>query len=152
MYTIDRGYDDVTGKHRGIIYHIDEEKRTVVARLIECKEDLINQIENATRYFPEFDLSYTIFHKNYKDYKIPDEFIGIAKCDPRDIFDVEKGKEIAKARCLMKYHDAKYRAAARAVKRVEEISNILNDILDRQADIVDDKFNDLMEVNPPISK
>ena len=148
MYTIDRGYDDVTRKHRGIIYHIDEEKRTVVARLIDCEDDLIDQIANATWQFSE----YFPTASGCKDYFMPDEYVGIAKCDPRDIFDVEKGKEIAKARCLMKYHDAKYRAAAKAVKRIEEISNILNGILEKQANIVDDKFNDLMEVNPPISK
>ena len=38
---------------------------------------------------------------NYKDYPFCNEFvkgIGVAKCDPRDVFDVELGKSIARAR------------------------------------------------------
>lgn len=36
--------------------------------------------------------------------KLPNEFKGIAKCNPSDTFDEEKGKELAKNRLLKKYN------------------------------------------------
>ena len=36
---------------------------------------------------------------------------GIAKCDPRDEFDIEKGKKLAAARCNAKVANKRYRRA-----------------------------------------
>ena len=45
---------------------------------------------------------------------------GIAKCNPEDVFDLEKGKKLAKARCDAKVADLK-------VKRMIKLSNIFNE-------------------------
>lgn len=47
---------------------------------------------------------------------------GIAKCNPEDVFDLEKGKKLAKARCDAKVADLK-------VKRMTKLSNIFNEIM-----------------------
>lgn len=78
-----------------IKYYVDEPKRTVVAVLDECELDAINLINKKIGYLNFFDES---------RYVLPKRFVGVAKCDPRDIFNVDEGKKIAKKKCLDKYH------------------------------------------------
>lgn len=42
---------------------------------------------------------------------------GVAKCDPRDSFDAEKGKELAAARCNQKVATKRQRRAERELKK-----------------------------------
>ena len=49
---------------------------------------------------------------------------GVAKCGPNDEFDVEKGKELARARCARKIAEKRYK---RAVKKCEEAQRIFNE-------------------------
>ena len=63
---------------------------------------------------------------------------GVAKCDPRDTFDTEKGEELAKARCAEKVAAKRLaraeselekanRAVAAAQKRVEKMQSYVKD-------------------------
>lgn len=49
---------------------------------------------------------------------------GVAKCGPNDEFDVEKGKELARARCARKIAEKRHK---RAVKKCEEAQRIFNE-------------------------
>ncbi|MDV3426915.1 MAG: hypothetical protein LIR50_06975, partial [Bacillota bacterium] len=49
---------------------------------------------------------------------------GIAKADPKDDFDIEKGKVLAKARCDMKVAEKR---AKRAQKKINEAQKILDE-------------------------
>ena len=63
---------------------------------------------------------------------------GIAKCDPRDTFDIDKGVEIAEARCAKKVADKRL---ARARKKYAEAKRMLSEAesyLDRMSDYVSD--------------
>ena len=53
---------------------------------------------------------------------------GVAKCDPRDTFDLEKGKILAAKRCNEKVAKRRY---ARAQKRVKEAARDLQTAQDR---------------------
>ena len=48
---------------------------------------------------------------------------GVAKCDPEDNFDLEAGKELAKARCSQKIAEKRYK---RATKKFDEACAAMN--------------------------
>lgn len=45
---------------------------------------------------------------------------GIAKCDPRDEFDIEKGKKLASARCNAKVANKRYQRAEKELAAAQE--------------------------------
>ena len=49
---------------------------------------------------------------------------GVAKCDPRDEFDLEKGKELAAARCGEKIAAKRLKNASKKYKEALEIKEI----------------------------
>lgn len=51
---------------------------------------------------------------------------GVAKCGPNDEFDVEKGKELARARCARKIAEKRFK---RAMKKCEEAQRIRDEAL-----------------------
>lgn len=51
---------------------------------------------------------------------------GVAKCGPNDEFDVEKGKELARARCAKKIAEKRFK---RAAKKYDEARQTLNEAL-----------------------
>lgn len=66
---------------------------------------------------------------------------GIAKCDPRDVFDLEKGISIATARCNYKIAKKK---RARAYKKYtnarEDFDNATNSLFDAQEYFQDSEY------------
>lgn len=73
-----------------IIYSVNEEKRTISARVMNIKYA-----------FPaESAAGIAIAVHSICD--VPDKFVAVAKCDARDTFDVEKGKTIARLKLLRK--------------------------------------------------
>lgn len=63
---------------------------------------------------------------------------GYAKCDPRDTFDIEAGKQLAAARCAEKIANKR---AARANKKVIEAQRLLEEARDHYQKMTD-YFND----------
>lgn len=63
---------------------------------------------------------------------------GVAKCDPRDNFDIQAGKDLAQARCAVKIADKRYARAQKeydkAVRAVEAAQNRLNKMTQYVAD------------------
>ena len=70
---------------------------------------------------------------------------GVAKCDPRDSFDLEKGKELAAARCDAKISNKRYKRAneklsivtAKLEKYNKELEKALNYYKDAQERLFD---------------
>lgn len=84
-----------------IIYLIDEENRTVTAKI-----PVKNMIESSEYDCHKYKLSPYYTWKKGKEY--PNSyFTGVAKCAPEDTFDVEIGKRIATARMFQKYYRTK---------------------------------------------
>lgn len=74
---------------------------------------------------------------------------GVAKCDPRDTFDLETGKKLAAARCAYKIAEKRkaratteFRKAAaaadEAVKRFEEMKQYFYDSVDQLDETIDE--------------
>ena len=76
-------------------YFVNEEKKTVVAKIVGAA----------------FDIKCDLCKLGYHDVPtvIQDDFVGKAKCNPDDVFDIEKGKKIAFKRAYAKYSRAKSR-------------------------------------------
>ena len=101
-----------TDKTNNIKYLVCPEKRIVVCLLSDC-EDLackkINKYIDAAFF--------------WSDFKIKDTYRGIAKCDPRDTFDVEYGKKLALERAKKKRAKAVNKALDKYVAALKESIN-----------------------------
>ena len=80
-----------------IKYFVNADKRQVVAVLENTKWDACNKIDKMMAD-SEFCLVLV------KKYIMPSQFKVTVTCDPRDEFDVEVGKKIAKQRLLKNYY------------------------------------------------
>ncbi len=67
-------------------YHVNKEKRTVICVL---KADYDNELD---LYRPS-----NYYNKNFKDFYYF-KSVGVAKCDPKDEFDITLGKRIAESK------------------------------------------------------
>lgn len=82
-----------------IKYFINEEKKQVIGLLAGTKWDAYNKIDKMVR-----DTDFCV--AACKKYMMPDEYRVVVKCDERDAFDPEVGKQIAKKRILKRYYEA----------------------------------------------
>ena len=82
-----------------IKYFVNEKKRQVIALLENTEWDAYNKIHKAVR-----DTDFCVVPMD--KYMMPTEFRVTVTCDPRDEFDVETGKKIAKERVLKNYYAA----------------------------------------------
>lgn len=76
---------------------------------------------------------------------------GVAKCDPRDSFDLEKGKKLAEARCNVKIAQKR---AARAEMRYNQAIDILVEAtreMDRMRSYFCDSYKALNEAEAALS-
>lgn len=91
-----------------ITYYINEDSGVVVAKIImesyepfEIVESIVSRIIRADQH----NAPYEIFAcGGFRSIKLPKYCTGIARCSPKDTFDVETGKKIALARAQQKYH------------------------------------------------
>ena len=80
-----------------IKYFVNKEKRQVIAVLENTKWDAYNKIEKMIA-----DTQFCFIPTS--KYLMPGQFKVTVNCDPRDEFDVEIGKNIAKKRILKNYY------------------------------------------------
>lgn len=96
-----------------IKYFVNEQKRQVIAVLENTRYDACNKIE---KMIAETEFCVVPSAK----YLMPGQFKVTVTCDPRDEFNVEVGKNIAKKRILKNYYAsldkrvAKFHEAAKA--------------------------------------
>ena len=93
-----------------IIYVVNEEKKKVCAYMPDCRQDFINYVYNCGSVNNDGRLKFIADIVSFdKLAKFPDKFFAVATCDDRDDFDPEIGKEIAKAKLLVKYYNTRAR-------------------------------------------
>lgn len=80
-----------------IKYFVNEEKKQVIGLLENTRWDAVNKIE---KMVSNTDFCVTL----NKKYMMPSRFKVTVTCDPRDTFDPEIGKRIAKKRILDRYY------------------------------------------------
>ncbi len=74
---------------------------------------------------------------------------GVAKCDPRDTFDVEVGQNLAIARCAMKIANKRYARAQREFEKAEQevakalvrLNKMENYVNDARSEVTEAKRN-----------
>lgn len=93
-------------------YSINEEKKTVVC-ILEKTKDLFEDF-----VIDNFDLwNFTMLNKVKK---MPNRFVGIAKCSEEDEWNIETGKLIAFSRAKDKLNKSFFKRAATYVKYVDK--------------------------------
>lgn len=98
-----------------IKYFVNEEKRQVIGLLENTQWDAIHKICKTVA-----DTDFCI--RGHEKYMMPSEFRTVVTCDPRDEFDVEIGKKIAKERVLKNY----YASLDKRVSKFLDATFILN--------------------------
>lgn len=91
----------VNNRNSNITYYIDEEKRTIVAKLSNCKFDVINALNRIVNDHDSYSIQKLLLR---------DKYISKAVCHEEDTWDEEKGMRIALASVLQKYHRDKQHA------------------------------------------
>ena len=112
-----------------IEYRINEDKGTVCAFMTNCRQDFINYVYNATRVHSGGICSYLADIIRAKWDKFPDKFVAVAKCNPEDKWNADLGKEVAKAKLLIRYYTAR--------------SNFIRSIYTEIAQVVQESLNNL---------
>lgn len=105
---------------------VNKEKGIVTVVLEDCKNDAWNTIQKRT----------TLFDCSGDEYfyaSMPDRFVGVAKCIGDDVFNEEKGFEIASKKAMAKHK----KAHTAAIKRWQDY------MLKRIANVNQDTFKEL---------
>lgn len=77
---------------------------------------------------------------------------GIAKCDPRDEFDLEKGKELAAARCGVKVATKRLKNADRKYKEALEARTKAQHQVEKMVDYKIDSANALIQAKEELEE
>lgn len=104
-------------------YCVNEEKRTVVATVVDCECDVIRKVRRKlnNRFGESF-----LFHGD-KSY-LPEKFVGRAKCCDEDVFDAEYGRRLAASRAMDKYLRAVNREIEAVRCELETMQEELSDL------------------------
>ena len=76
-----------------ISYVIDYTNRVITAQMVDVEYEITTEIANKNLPL-----------ENGKKYLLKQRYTGKAKCSPEDLFDVEYGKNLARARMLTKFY------------------------------------------------
>ena len=104
----------VTKENSSITYYIDEDKRIIVCKMTDCENDFMKSV-------PDISLS---------GYELKPYYLGKAKCHPDDIWDEEKGKQLALYRMLQKYYLDRARYSDELLKSIKNQYDLLQKIND----------------------
>lgn len=103
-----------------IKYNVIEGQGKVVAKIEGNKYDVLNVIQKSFG-----DL---MVIGNPERYALKDVYKGVAKCHPEDVFSIEEGKDIAKARVLEKYNRDFTKKLMLFVDDMRELSTIADNM------------------------
>lgn len=103
-------------------YYVNREKKTVVAVITDCKDDLCDYVESHMKRDGNqmLWLSYASGGGIDKLY-LRDKYVGTARCDDEDNFDEEKGKKLAVQRASLKYEDDR-------LKKMSAFASVVSDM------------------------
>jgi len=115
-------------------YIVNEEKRTVICVIHTGEQDTEVGMEWATAQNLRDDLMVDAWYLRDKSARLPKHFAGKAVCSPKDKWDVEIGKKIARYRALEKYHYSTIKRMRTLLdkmkKKQREVENRLFDEID----------------------
>lgn len=110
-----------------IEYYVNEEKRTVVAKVTHFHGELADVCEKYCPYENFMTLSGGKAAQQLSDYiytlakrKYPNEYHAVARAHEKDTWDVEIGKKIARARLLKKINSVKRDVLYSALKYMQD--------------------------------
>ena len=114
-------------KSGNVVYHINTESKTVVAKL-KCHENdpmtlIGSQLMKQTSGVGFGPLELAAYPFFFEDFKVRNEYYGKAKCHPDDEFDIDFGKRLALLRAKQKYLDAVERVLDKSNKWVEQVAD-----------------------------
>lgn len=119
-------------KHQSnITYYVNEDKRTVVAKLTNVRFELWLMLRDIK--FGKYQLPYAAtfyWEDNPLLKKIPDEIIGKAVCSPLDEFDEEVGRTIAQARLLKQVYTYRNQVIYEIIANLNGLISKLGSIAD----------------------
>lgn len=131
-----------------VTYYINEEKRTVVAKIVPKATAFIEQIDSVARKMAHTRntaispcLSDAMSYKIYESLLMKRHYTGKAKCSPNDVFDVETGKKLALARAKVKEMEDRVRMFRDVLDWLYAVRNNIEDMFDKE-DILLDKYID----------
>ena len=104
-------------KENKVTYIIDEEAKTVKAIIKGTANDVINTLN---KKFPGVFISDELFISN--------SFSATARCSEKDVFDVEKGKEIDRKKAILKYNKVRTKKFLELLKCVDNIADSLEEL------------------------
>lgn len=122
-----------------IKYFVNKEKKTVVAKFENTSvltdngvwekyiaNHICKTISKTKGGINLYLSDRAIYYKFIEDaIKQNDSYYGIAKCADTDIFDVEKGKDIAKKRLLKKYYSTQERVLLNIIHDMNSVQQVL---------------------------
>ena len=116
-------------KNSNIVFYVNEEKRTVVAKLSDVRQEVWQMATSISHkeYHIPCEIADIFSYDDRIFGKVPNTLTGKAVCSPLDTFDVEVGKTLAQARLLQKVYN--YRAIV-----LQDIGDIISDIMSKVED------------------
>lgn len=130
-----------------IKYYVNRDNGVVVAKLDNLRLENSNMCSS---FFDMYNLwSFDKFTNKVNDYinSFPDAYVGIARCYPGDVFDEDRGKELARARLLIKVNNTKAKIAHYVIKQLDEVKDTIlkveNHHLNR-ATIMENKVSNIL--------
>ena len=112
-------------KSGNVVYYINTESKTVVAKL-RCHEDdpmtlIGSQLMKQTSGDGFGPLELAAYPFFFEEFKIQNDYIGKAKCHPDDEFDIDFGKRLALLRAKQKYLNAVERVLGKSARWIEDV-------------------------------
>lgn len=109
-----------------IIYNINKAKRTIVAMYEDGGVDVYASLANMLEGFMDMESSVGLYFRvtDLLDKYVEQgrmEMVGIAKCHEDDVWDEEKGKELAKKRLNRKFEILKNDVLRNVLKRAHNV-------------------------------
>lgn len=116
-------------------YIVNKEKKTVTCIASDCQSDLIKLLEKKTSSVS--DNINDLLKKN--KFRMPSVIVATARCHPNDIFDEEKGKEIARKKMRYKYSSIMSNILIKYINKIKEVDNFLWGIYLKSTDNMNEK-------------
>lgn len=112
-------------KSGNVVYYIDTESKTVVAKL-RCHENdpmtlIGSQLMKQTSGDGFGPLELAAYPFFFEEFKIQNDYIGKAKCHPDDEFDIDFGKRLALLRAKQKYLNAIERVLGKSARWIQDV-------------------------------
>lgn len=136
-------YYKEVNKKENIIYFIDEESKTIVAKYYPYDNALdIYDNEMLRAYTYDLRTGNTKDQEKAKLFFTKEVYTGKAVCNEKDVFDLKKGKKIAKYKAIFKY----YNDRKRVIRNVADLCGDCIHEMYNKNNFVDSKILHISEI------